>query len=278
MLAGVRSQTCAVGKRLGEGRTAEVFEHDGTTVVKLFRAEFPRHGAELEAQATEIAAAAFGFAPRFFGTVEVGDRLGIVLERVSGPTMTAAASSRPWFLVRYAHLLARLHAEMHTRLAPGLPSQNDRLGAMIELVPGLAPGPRQLALEQVAKLEDHDHLCHGDFHPDNVILTARGPVIIDWMTAVRGSAVVDVARTSFLLSAGALPPNTPLLQRTLASAGRGFFHALYLRHYLHLTGLSRSDVRSWRLVVLAARLEEGISAERRSLLAMIDAECQTARR
>ena len=274
----------AAPKLLGEGRSAEVFERDDTTVIKLFRREFPRHIAEWEAGATEIAAGCATFAPKFHGTVELDDRYGIVLERVSGPTLTAAASSRPWLLVHYAHLLARLHADMHIRRAPGLPSQRDRLLAMIELAPGLGTVARQLAVDSLAALPEQDSLCHGDFHPDNVILAARGPVVIDWMSAVRGSPVTDVARTSFLLAAGALLPHTPPLQRVMAGLGRGVFHALYLRHYLRLTGISRSDVRSWRLVVLTTRLAEGIASERQSLLAMIDDEVargdkgQTARR
>jgi hypothetical protein len=274
----------AGAKLLGEGRTAEVFERDGATVIKLFRREFPRHLGEREAETTEIAAACATFAPKFHGTVELDDRFGIVLERVSGPTLTAAASSRPWLLVNYAHMLARLHAEMHTRRAQRLPSQHDSLVATIELAPGLGTVPRQLALDALAALPEQDNLCHGDFHPDNVILAARGPVVIDWMSAVRGNPVTDAARTSFLLSAGALLPQTPPLQRVMAGLGRGVFHALYLRHYLRVTGASRSDVRSWRLVVLAARLAEGIATERQSLLAMIDEEVargekgQTARR
>lgn len=50
-----------------------------------------------------------------------------------------------------------------------------------------------------------------DFHPDNVLLAARGPVIIDWPDATRGQPLADVARTSLLLRLGGLPPGWPRL-------------------------------------------------------------------
>ena len=50
-------------------------------------------------------------------------------------------------------------------------------------------------MERLAGLPDGDQLCHGDFRPDNLVLTASGPVVLDWMTATRGVPVADVVRT-----------------------------------------------------------------------------------
>jgi hypothetical protein len=36
-------------------------------------------------------------------------------------------------------------------------------------------------------LPDRQNLCHGDYHPGNVLITRRGPLVIDWMTACAGS-------------------------------------------------------------------------------------------
>jgi aminoglycoside phosphotransferase (APT) family kinase protein len=45
---------------------------------------------------------------------------------------------------------------------------------------------RTAALDRLRRLPAGDRLCHGDFHADNVVLTRRGAVVLDWMTAVRG--------------------------------------------------------------------------------------------
>jgi Ser/Thr protein kinase RdoA (MazF antagonist) len=38
---------------------------------------------------------------------------------------------------------------------------------------------RSQALERLNQLPDGDALCHGDYHPDNVLMTRNGPIIID---------------------------------------------------------------------------------------------------
>lgn len=43
-------------------------------------------------------------------------------------------------------------------------------------------------------------LVHHDLHPDNVMVTARGPVLIDWDGARAGSAGEDVAHLIVLLA------------------------------------------------------------------------------
>jgi aminoglycoside phosphotransferase (APT) family kinase protein len=48
-------------------------------------------------------------------------------------------------------------------------------------------------------------LLHLDLHPLNVMMTSRGPVVIDWPNAVRGDPCVDVALTWVLMACGSIP-------------------------------------------------------------------------
>jgi aminoglycoside phosphotransferase (APT) family kinase protein len=96
----------------------------------------------------------------------------IVLERVEGPTMSADLRRRPWRLRRHAALLARLHRALHEIDAP----------------PGLAA------------VGLGDRLLHLDLHPDNVMLSPGGPVVIDWTNARGGDPAVDVALSWVILA------------------------------------------------------------------------------
>ncbi|TMA37195.1 MAG: aminoglycoside phosphotransferase family protein, partial [Deltaproteobacteria bacterium] len=40
-------------------------------------------------------------------------------------------------------------------------------------------------------LPDGDQLCHGDMHPGNIMLSRRGPMVIDWTNARRGHPAAD---------------------------------------------------------------------------------------
>jgi streptomycin 6-kinase len=83
----------------------------------------------------------------------------LVLERIDGPTMVGELRRQPWKLAGHARMLAELHHRLHE-----IPFEGERL-------------------------------IHLDFHPDNVLLSQRGPVVIDWTNSRGGKPALDVALT-----------------------------------------------------------------------------------
>ena len=256
------------GRLIGEGRTAEVFVWNESQVVKLFRDFMPAAAARRELQNTEAVVRAGVAAPTPGGEVTVDGRLGLVFESVDGPTMLRSLSSRPWTLVRAAHTLAALHADMHDRVASSLPPLKESMRGNISNAPGLSESARDSALQALDAQPDGGAICHGDFHPDNVLMSGSGPVIIDWSTATTGDPLADLARTSMMLNLASVPPGTP--GRARIALLRSVFHRLYLRRYLRLRPGSRRQRESWRLPVAAARLNERIPDEREALLALVE--------
>ncbi|NDL60860.1 phosphotransferase [Phytoactinopolyspora mesophila] len=50
------------------------------------------------------------------------------------------------------------------------------------------------------------HVLHLDLHPDNVLLTSGGPVLIDWRNAAAGAPELDVALSALILAQVAVEP------------------------------------------------------------------------
>jgi aminoglycoside phosphotransferase (APT) family kinase protein len=172
-----------------------VFEHGAGEVLRRYR--HPRD-TEREVAAMEHARS-HGFpvpAARALSATE------IVMERLSGQTMLDDLGRRPWLIADHAATLARLHDELHAIRAPSW-------------------------LE--APLGEGDALLHLDLHPDNVILTAAGPMVIDWPNAARGAAASDVVHTWLVLACSL--PTTGLYRRALSRAGRGVFLYFFLRRF-----------------------------------------------
>jgi len=125
---------------------------------------------------------------------------------------------------------------------------------------------REKLLNHLASLSDGEKVCHGDFHPGNVLLTERGAVVIDWMTASSGNPWADVARTSMLLTIGAksagkqVKPTVRLLIR--------LYHRAYLTRYASLIPDGNDELMKWMPVIAAARLDEKIDGEQDALLGM----------
>ena len=163
-----------------------------------------------------------------------------------------ARRRRPWLIAANAGLLARLHLDVHARSDTGLPPFRDWLESYIRRATGLDEDVRLRALRRLERLKDGTSLCHGDFHPDNVVMTGRGPVIIDWATAATGPPEADVARTIMLLESG--EPIASGLERLAIAVGRRVFLALYLRAYFKSSSLTRREVDPWMLPIAVALL------------------------
>jgi aminoglycoside phosphotransferase (APT) family kinase protein len=182
-------------KQIGTGRSADVFEHGRHEVLRRYRT--PRDTG-LEVAAMEHARV-HGYPVPAARALNDTD---MVMDRVEGSTMLGDMMRNPWRMPRHARLLATLLDRLHAIPAP------DWL-----------PSP----------LGDGHALLHLDLHPENVILTQRGPVVIDWPNAARGPGAADVTHTWIVLACS-LPPEDPL-KRAVALGGRRLFLALFLRNY-----------------------------------------------
>ncbi len=200
--------------------------------------------------------------------IEVDGRFGLTYARVDGPLLRDVALSKPWRAGASARAFADLHAKIHACVLPELPSQRQRLENRLRSTTMLPPALKEAVLKTLYNLPDGDWVCHGDFHPENVVVTAQGPVIIDWTDATRGNPLADVARTSLLLRVSGLPP---VPGRWLVAAVRSWFLGAYLRRYRQLASCNEDDITAWQPVIAAARLREDIPDEADRLLKLVEA-------
>jgi aminoglycoside phosphotransferase (APT) family kinase protein len=145
----------------------------------------------------------------------------IVMERVEGPTMLTALSQRPWRMPAYAKTLAGLLARLH------------------ELPPPAWLMPR---------LGDGDTFVHLDLHPDNVILTAHGPVVIDWTNAGRGNPDAEIADLWLIMANAEIPGSR--IKTAVLRAGRRIFVRRFIGRF------DRDAVRRQLRVALEHRLRD----------------------
>lgn len=94
-----------------------------------------------------------------------------------------------------------------------------------------------------------DRLCHGDFHPINVLGQTSQPLVIDWPDACRGDPSADVCRSYLLLKLHAAEIAEP-----------------YLDAYCRITNISRVTIVGWLPYVAAARLAEDVPNDFERLL------------
>jgi len=256
-----------LGKPIAFGRTAEIYAWQKAQVLKLFYDWFPASAIEYEAQVAQAVYASGLPVPAPGEILTIEGRLGLVYERVDGPTMLHTFQKQPWRLAALARQFAELHVEMHGIINHEPPSQRERLRQKITEAKPLPEPLKQAVLHALASLPDGESLCHGDFHPDNIIMGAERPVVIDWIDVTSGNPLADFARTAILIRFGAPPPLNPL--GLIIRWGRNGFYRTYHQRYFELTHANPEDVQAWIPVVAAARLSEGIKEEEKTLLSIV---------
>jgi aminoglycoside phosphotransferase (APT) family kinase protein len=251
------------GPLLAEGRTSEIFSWGTDQVLKLYREGWSPKSAEYEYRQA-LASQKTGYrVPKVGELVEIEGRHGIIYQRVEGRTMLQEMIKKPWKLRHFGRQQALLHAEMHKLSATDLPLVNERLARKIQNTTHLDQTVKSEVLDRLANLPQDDKLLHGDFHPGNIMLTADGPVIIDWIDAALGHPLADLARTLMLFRVGEPPENLHI-----GLADKFFMHP-YLPTYFQHSLYAPEDLEAWMLPVAAARLEENISHEIKPLISIV---------
>ena len=258
-------------RKIAEGREAEMFAWEDGTILRLMRDPGAEERNQGQAAAMEVARSRGVRVPAVLGATTVMGRPGLIMERIEGPDTLTLMGRRPWTVFRVARVCGEVHARLHEVQAPSaIPSAKeslrDRIGGSVQLPPHLA----EFALQALDGLPDGDRLCHGDFHPGNILMAGDEPVLIDWTNARRGDPMADVARTRMMLRLGEPPPGTSFALRALTLVGRNLLVALYLRSYRMARTLDMAAVKRWEIPVAAARLSEGITEEVPRLLALLE--------
>ena len=208
------------GPLLASGRDAEIFEYGPGLVLRRSR---HRHSMEKDATVMRYVAQHGYPVPR----VEQisSDGFELIMERIDGPTMLEVLSRQPWMLWRHAALLATLHDRLHE-----------------------IPGPQWLD----RFLAGGDRLVHLDLHPLNVVLSPKGPVVIDWSNAARGAGAADVALTWLVMMAAEIPGGRVqeavgrVFRRTFARSFLGHFDLASVRTALPAVGVWKCLDRNMR--------------------------------
>ena len=258
---------------LTRGRTAEIYNWEPGTVLKLYFDWLPQEWIDREARVGAMLADLYVPSPRVLGRVSVSGRQGLVLERIEGPSMLALMSAQPWLMGRLAGKFAELHHLINTQSGAGLPQVRAGLRQAIIQVDVLGPPIKEFVLEVLDTLPDGEALCHFDFHPDQVIMTTAGPKVLDWMTAFQGARLADVARTTVMSTISGIPEYLIPLKRALIFAARNSFHRRYLREYLRLDkGASLEVLHQWMIPVAAGRLRENLPGDTRTIIRFLEGE------
>lgn len=192
--------------------------------------------------------------PKIKSIEVVKGKWAIILDYIEGETLDALMKKYPEKEDEYLNLFVDLQRTALSKKVPMLNKLKDKMQAKISAA-SLDATTRYELHTRLDSMPKHAHLCHGDFNPTNVIITADGtPYIIDWAHATQGNSSADVAR-SYLL---------------FYLTGKPELGDKYLKLYCKKSDTAIQYVQRWIPIVAASRLVKAKEGEEEFLRKWID--------
>lgn len=242
--------------QLAIGRSAEIIDYGNQKILKLYFDGVPNSEIETEYSNSKNAFSVGATSMKCHKRVKESGRQGIVFDKVDGISLTKLPDKQPLAFFRISKILADLHWDLHRRKTGEMldvkKAAKDTLSR--EPLAYLSAAEKSKIKKIIDSLPEGDSVLHMDFHPENIIVSENSFVVIDWMTALKGSPAADVASTMFLFQDAELWPGTPKLKIIFYNIVRKFILKGYLKTYRALSGIDMEEVKRWRLPILIFRL------------------------
>ncbi|TBX74009.1 aminoglycoside phosphotransferase family protein [Bacillus mycoides] len=232
-----------LGNPIAKGNTAEIYLCDNK-VVKLFKEYLPNTESLYEAQKQKYAYSCGLHVPKVFEVTEIQGRQAIIMEYVEGESVGELLLNNLSKAEHYISICVSEQQKIHAISVSSdeIEPMKERLYRQITSVHNLDEKQKGNILKQLDSITFEPRLCHGDFHPFNLIMSNDDVNIIDWVDASSGDIRADVFRTYLLYS-----------QNSVALA------EMYLHIYCKNTGLLRDEIFQWDPIISVARLAENKS-------------------
>lgn len=231
-------------------RTHKTIYQDGGKAIKSFDAEFSK--ADILNEALNLARVEqTGLnVPKLLGVNVVDGQWAIIMEYIEGKTLAQLMEENPEKKAEYLAFMVDLQLQMHAKTCPMLNKLHDKMQGKIS-ASGLDATTRYDLHIHLDSMPRHNKVCHGDFNPTNIVITADGtPYILDWSHATQGNASADAARTYLLFCLN----------------GDKEAAEMYLDLFCKKSDTAKQYVQKWMPIVAASRLVKSVSEEERAFL------------
>lgn len=224
---------------LSQNATKSVYR-DGDKAIKVFCKGFPKAEVLNEALISARVEAIGGINIPSIVEVSVDEDgcWSITKDYIEGKTLKELMDENPDKVDEYLNQMVDLQLMIHSKTCPLLNKLKDKMARQISEIEELNPVNRYDLMTRLDSTPKHVKLCHGDFQPNNIIVSNDGTMyVLDWVHATQGNASADVARTYLLLC---------LDDETKAEK--------YMDLFCQKTGTDKRYVQQWLPLVAAAQL------------------------
>ncbi len=235
-------------------RNCKTIYREGNTAVKVFDEGYAKPDVLNEALNQSRVENIGINVPKILEVKMVDGKWAIVSEFIEGKTLAQLMQENPDKMNDYLNLFVDLQMQIHSATCPLLNKLKDKMNRKISEA-DLDATTRYELHTRLESMPKHNKVCHGDFNPSNIIMTADGtPYILDWSHVTQGNASADVARTYLLFNL----------------AGQAELAYDYLNLFSKKSDTAKQYIQKWMPIVAASQSVKGKPEEREFLLSWVD--------
>lgn len=243
-------------KYLAKSKLKSVYVENGKAT-KVFAKSYNKSDVLYEALNTARVEDAGVKLPKLLEVAVTDGKWSITSEYVEGPTLTQLMEKHPDKIDEYINKMVEYQVNFQKKSNPLLLVLKDKMIRQINSVDDLDNSVKYELLTRLNSMKNHTKLCHGDYCPDNIIVSSdnngniKDITAVDWVHATQGNASADIANTFLLLK--------------LQFGEKSDIPEKYINRFCEVTNTKRSYVNEWLPLVAAARLTKN-KTEEKSLL------------
>lgn len=188
--------------------------------------------------------------PKLIEVKKIDNRWAIVSEKIEGYTISELLKNNPEAEDEYLNLFVDIQLIILSNEVPLLNRIKEKFTRKLENATNIDENTKYELLQRLQGMKNHNKLCHGDFHPSNVIVTEDESIyVIDWAHVTQGNASADAARTFLLFS----------IDKKEERAEK------YLNLFSEKSGIPKDHIQRWIPIVAATQMTKNIPEEQEFL-------------
>ena len=251
-------------KKIGAGRTAEVYDYKDDKVLKLFYSAFSTKIIEDEYLIAKNISTTTSLVPKVYDIVHTRNRTGIVYEKIKGEMLSDYLSGNIISTRKIIRKFAQTQKRISNINVENVPSHTNKLRQKITGSCLLSDSEKEIVLKYLSIINNNE-LCHGDYHPENVFVDQNHDFkVIDWANMFVGNKYLDIARTYYLIKSGQSLNGKTKLGSLIEWFGRQIIAKLYWEEVKAEEG-RKEYFLPCLFIVIITRYDENIEQEKKRI-------------
>lgn len=255
---------------IAEGGQSKIYDYDNNKILRVPKREMDYEQIKYEFKVYKFLEDKIQV-PQVYEVIELDNKPCIIMEKINGIDFYSKIMKNPFLILMLPSILAELHTSLFTlTTSENFGTNHQKAQYCIEHADILSTEIKYKLLDLLKKLPDGSTLCHGDFHPGNIIKTNKKNYIIDWSSATIGSPLFDIAHTYLLLI------NTPRLDNVsekefvMQKKVTGYIGKKYLKKVCKKNNIEKDLLLPYLLIKAGERSFYGMASEKQWLSSFID--------